>query len=317
MRCISKIIYTICLFFTTSSYGDFGKIFLSKDIAMKSFSLGRIDISIPSDFSFTGRTQTIYHVDASTIPLTNNTGSEIWTNRLDEIKQEHIKAGNNHDSIEVQHTSSGLKVVFYNANPGYPDQTFLEAQQDLGDHILSLKYQGKSEKQENMLKLVSIVSDSYTQDIPYGFNIGRGSITSKPSRNEHASAGFVAKTNNIELFITTQTSGKYLSDHPLEDIDHEIEALSKEGVTLKVLKNYKKTIEGFEGYEGRIFVESQSEEPIFRFTWFYSGITADSFNPEILIKATGPKKHMDTFNHAWDEIIESLKMRPENSTTMD
>lgn len=286
----------------TTEAQDFG------EVKMKSWSLGRIDFNLPKQFEIKGRAQSIYHVHVTTTPLNGKPAAEIWSDKLNKIKTIHSAAGNKQETVIIREIDSNFPVAIYRENTTMPELVTLEGQKKVDNDILTLKFQGKAGKEPDIIRLLTITAEGYHADIPYGFNVGAGSITSKPSRNEYATASFT-DDSNVELRISIQTAGTYLNKHSLDDIEHEIKGLALDGITLKVLKNAEITVAGFDGYEGQISLESQSEAPEFRFTWFTPGVTADAFKPEILLKVHGPLKNIEAFKPVWEEILKSLKIR--------
>ncbi len=268
---------------------------------MKKWCLGRFDFSLPDEFEPAGRSHSIYHVEAKTIPLNDATAQDRWTDRLREIE-----AAQPLHTLEV---GVGYPAVFYQANPSMPHLITLEAQRPFDDHVLTLKYEGLKEKEADIKRLIEIAAEGYQPGIASGFCVGVGSITSKPSRNEHAMARFAHVDGKIELAMATQTPGVYLTPHPLDNVEDDIKYLATEGIRLDVLKNEERVVAGLDGFEGRVLMNSPNEEPTLRFTWFYAGVTADSFNPEILIEIKGPDANRGAMEAYWEDLLTSFRLR--------
>ena len=281
----------------------------SGGVKMTDWSLGRIDFSIPSQFELRGRSQSIYHVDVTTNLLNGKTSADVWNEKLKKIKAIHVNATKNNEQITIEEIEPGFPVVAYRENASSQLFITVEGQKTVGNSLLSLKYQGRAGKEKDIMNLLSITAEGYQVGVSHGFNVGAGSVTSKPSVNEYARALF-KQVNSVELSVTVKTAGKQLEQQPLEDIDHEIKGLARDDMTLKVLKNEEREVAGFLGYEGHITIEGKDESPQFRFTWFTPGVTADSFRPEILIKVHGPVEKIEEFKPIWEKLLKSLRMRP-------
>lgn len=283
----------------------------SGDIKMTNWSLGRINFTLSDSLKLTGRNHNIYFVDIKAKTLSDIDSSDYWKGKINSINNKISKSRltNNLTSIILD---SDFFVAFYNDKAIDSDIIKLEAQKSFDNTILEMSFEGKSGKEDEMLRGIKIITNSFEKSSPYGFNIGNGSITSTPGINEHTRATFKDDNNNIKLEISTQVATQYLNSHPLEDIEHEIKGFALDGITLKVLKNTERTVAGFNGYEGMITLETKDEIPEFRFTWFTPGVTADSFKPEIRIKATGPIENIEEFKMIWEIILNSLSIRKQS-----
>ena len=311
MRTYIKL--TLVFFITLSLHIDSNAQDIKKngDVKMKQWSLGRVNFNLPKYFKIINRNHSIYHVEVNTIPINESTADIIWENRLKKIKTINSLAVEGDKSINFIESDTDFPIVIYRENPSMPNLITMETQKNLHKHILTLKFQGKSGKEENIKKLFSITSGGYSAESPYGFNIGLGSLNSKPSRNEFASANF-KNDKNLDVKISIKTAGTYLTKHPLDDIEFEIKGLANEGVSLKVIKDEVRTVAGFKGNEGIISLDDGKENSQFRYTWFTPGETADSFRPEILIKVHGPLEDIDSFKTIWEDILSSFEIRTEN-----
>lgn len=276
-------------------------------INMKQMSLGRFNFSLPKEFELVGRHQSIYHVAVETLPLQDKSPDDIWHKRIKKIKAKKVSS----KMLWETEVHPGFPAVFYQEDPSVPCVT-LEAQKTLEDHLLILKYEGKKGMEKDILRLISITAGGYKKGTSKGFNIGVGSLTSKPSLNEHARIRFKNKALQTEVSIDTQTVGRVLNEHPLDDVSNEIKGLALEGIKLKVLKDKKRTVADFPGFEGLVILDAPDEEPIFRYTWFFQGEPKNSFKPEILITVNGPAKHLESVNEIWENLLKSLHPRSAN-----
>jgi len=312
MRFFTQILLVLTIGFSAFVEGNTQQVKNSGDNKMKSWSLGRIDFSIPQQYVLSGRTQNIYYVDVSEIPLEGRKPEDVWISKVKEIKAKHIKAGYKEETTQIKEMEPSFNVIFYQDNPTSPELVKFEAQKTVGDNLLEMSFEGQAGKESDMLRGLSIIANAYHEGVSYGFNVGTGSITSTPGLNEYARAGFKDQEYGTKINVSTRVATKNLNDHPLDDVKYEIKGLAQDGIKLKVLKNVERVVAGFKGYEGHISLESQNEEPEFRFTWFTPGVTADSFKPEILIKVHGPLKDIEAFKVIWEELLKSLKIRSVN-----
>jgi hypothetical protein len=279
-----------------------------ENLELKQWSLGRFNFSLPEQLYLAGRNQSIYEVEVSTVPLENQSADSIWKNHLEKIKSENSSTRYPEGIIWTKEVNPGFYAVSYQKDTSVHAVT-VKGQAVFGDHLLLLKYSGKLGMEDEILRLISITAGGYRVNDAEGFNVGYGSITSEPGINEHAFASFKNDQGKTEVTINTQTPGKYLSDHPLENISHEIKGIEMEGGKLKVLRDDRRTVADFRGYEGLVIVESPDEDPIFRYTWFFQGETGNAFKPEILIKMIGPSDQLEIVKETWENLLKSLTIR--------
>lgn len=274
---------------------------------MKPMSLGRFNFSLPKEFELSGRHQSIYGVEVTTEALQDQSPDNLWHKRLERIK---TKIAPGEGKLWEKEVSPGFPAVFYQLDPLALSVT-VEAQKILKDHILTLKFRGSKGVEDKILQLISFTAEAYKKNAPQGFNVGPGSITGETSVNEHAFIEFENKALQTEVSIDTQTVGRVSTEHPLDDVSNEIKGLALEGIKLKVLKDKKRTVADFLGFEGLVILDAPDEEPIFRYTWFFQGEPENSFKPDILITVMGPAKHLESANEIWGNLLKSLHVRSE------
>ena len=309
---IFQILFLVSVIFTTYVEGSTKQPQRIGDKKMKNWSLGRIDFDLSQQYKLLGRNQNIYYVDVTSTSISELKAEEVWRDKVKTIKAKHIKSGNKEETIRIKEIEPNFKAIFYHTDTSSPELVKLEAQKSVKNSLLEMKFEGKTDKENDMIRGLSIIANAYHTDTPYGFNVGSGSVTSTPGLNEYARATFNDQVHKIDLNISTQVATTHLNQHPLHDIEDEIKGLTNDGIILKVLKNEDRSAAGFKGYEGIISLDDGKEEPQFRFTWFTPGETADSFKPEILIKVHGPLKNIDLFKATWEELLNSIKIRREN-----
>ena len=279
------------------------------DIKMINWSLGRIDFNLPKQYKLLGRSQNIYYVDVSTTPIEKYNFDDIFNKKLNLIKEQYIKMGNEKDSLQIKDVDEKFRAIFYHDDPTNPNVIKLSALMSLEENILAMNFEGQKGKEDDMIRGISIIANSFHKDIPYGFNVGSGSITSTPGLNEYTHSSFNDPTTGITINISTQVATSNLNNHPLYNIKDEIKGLAEDGVILTVIHNQENTVADLNGHEGHISLDDGKNDTQFRYTWFTQGETANSFKPEILIKAQGPLKNMNSFKTTWNTILKSLKIR--------
>lgn len=274
-------------------------------------SLGRFDFSLPEQFELIGRNQSIYFVEVMTQPIKDISSDSLWHLRLDKIRSENTPREQPLVTVLNEEMINGLQTVSYQKDPSRQVVT-VEAQKAFKDHILILTYEGKKGREKDILRLISITVEGYQIGVHRGFNVGFGSITSIPGLHEHAFANFNDKIKQTELTIENQTVGNVFNEHPLDDISDDIKNFALNGIKIKVLKDNRRSVADLPGFEGLITFDGTDEEPIYRYTWFFQGETANSFKPEILIKMTGPTEHLDIANEIWENLLKSFSPRKVN-----
>jgi len=171
---IVKILLMVSIAFTTQIDGSNMLQKNNGENNMKDWSLGRINFTLSGQFELTGRNQNIYFVDVTTVASGNHKPNEILSNKIKLINEKNIKNSNNKSEIKVTELEPNLHAIFHQENPSTPSIVKLEAYKIIEDIILEMIFEGKSGKEKDMLRCISIISDSYLSGIPYGFNVGAG-----------------------------------------------------------------------------------------------------------------------------------------------
>lgn len=268
--------------------------------------LGRLTVNIPEGFVPTGRSSSMWHVDLATLDLDGRTPDDLWEDRIGRLESDVAPAAGEDEALDTLRIEPGMQAVVYVSDPSDPDLITVEAQKPYGTHVLRLRFEGLAEKRADILRLLGNAAGSYEPGSTEGFCIGHGSVVGKPSVNEFALMTLEHPEAGIELSIQSQTAGPHLSEHPLADIENEIRTMRSEGVFLEVLKDARRQIGRWDGYEGWVRMEAVTEEPALRTTWFYPGISADSRNPEIQIKAFAPVESRELHEAAWEAVLNSM-----------
>lgn len=269
--------------------------------------LGRLTIDIPEGFVPTGRSSSMWHVDLSTLDLEGRMPDDLWEDRIERLKSDVAPATDEDEAVDTLRVEPGMLAVVYMSDPSDPDLITVEAQKPYGTHVLRLRFEGLAEKRADIFRLLGNAAGSYEPGSTEGFCIGHGSILGKPSVNEFALMTLEHPETGIEFSIQSQTAGPHLSEHPLADIENEIRMMRPEGISLEVLKESRREVGGWDGYEGWVRMEEVGEEPMLRFTWFYPGSSADSRNPEIRIKAFAPAESRDELEASWEAVLNSVE----------
>ena len=293
------------LLFSTGLYSEK----ITKTKTMK-WSLGRLDFSLPEQFELKGRNQSIFHIEVATIPLEKVSAKEIWNQRIEQLRVQHVSNGFPLDTFTINEIAPDFSIVFYQENKSLHLLVTAEAYKEVGDNILTLKYSGQKGKEDVMREMISLTAADYRPDITNGFNVGAGSLISPPSINEHASATFEDRETRMKLTLYIHTSGPTPSKGPLDSIDDEIKGLGAEGIQLRVIQQVTRKAAGFSGEQGLVEIKSPAQnESGFRYTWFYAGETANGFKPEIRIQLNAKPENQESATMIWEKSLDSMKMR--------
>ena len=274
----------------------------------KQWSVGRFDFSLPEQFILAGRNQSIYTVKAETRQYSDQSPATLWQLYLKKITAENVSQENPEVIVWQEELSPGFNVASYRTDMDLEVITYT-AQKAYEDEILVLTCEGKIGFEEDILHLIKFTAQGYKTGVFNGFNVGAGSIISQPSVFEQAFASFENPLLNMEVSFNSQTVGEILNDHPLEDVQFEKKSLSADGIMLNVLQNDKRNLANIPGYEGLVTVDFPEDESVFRYTWFHEGVPGDSFKPEILVKMSGPAKHLELAGKTWEALLNSFMVR--------
>lgn len=275
---------------------------------MKSHCLGRFDFGLPAEFAELGRSQSAYSVVVTTIPLDGRTADEVWSDRLREIRALPQAARDAERPIRPVKAGPDY-AVSYRSNLSAPHLITLEAQRAFDNHVLRVRCEGKADLEEDIQSLVKLTIDDYRPGASVGFCVGAGSIVDEAGPDEQALASYRNHQKGVEISIRTEPVGAVPSSDPLEDIAGDQAALGGEGERLDVLKNGARVLGGLSGQEGKVAFDSPQEGRWLRYSWFFQGVRGDGRQPEIRIKAVGPREGMDYLDEVWEALLTSFRPR--------
>jgi len=267
--------------------------------------LGRTFVDLPDGYRVLGRSQSMWHVEMSTLAMGEDSPDIRWEKRVEKLRSDE-RTGASVRPVEV---APGAQSIAYAPDAEDPDLVVLEAQKAFPDHLLRLKFEGLSNKEADIVRLLGSAVERYQPGSNVGFCIGFGAIAGKPSVNESALLSAERQESAIHLTIETRSAGSILSDDPLANIDEERAALRSNMTRLDVLRNEGRDAGGLEGAEGWIEVQEPRKDPLLRFTWFFPGVSGDSTRPEIRLKATAPAALRDILEADWTAILDSFSLQ--------
>ena len=271
---------------------------------------GRFRLVIPADFKISGRSQSIYRVDISTVPIPAGGFKAFWDARLARVRP----PGSSRDTGQLNFTTlellPGVPAVWYVGNPAAPQIRNLEAAKLVGDFAALAARSGEAGKESSVELLVRTVLDAYVPATNSGFCVGNGSITSEPGLNEHALLSLEHKnTQNFEFRLETRTVSSP-DTQTYSDVEEEKELVHSGGGKLSVLRDDARTVAGLEGKEIAISVAPGAEAPFLRFTWHFAGVSDSSAKPAINIVGSAPVSHQAELQKTWDALLQSVQSVP-------
>jgi len=281
-----------------------------RELTMEYKSIGRLDFNLAEVFAFKGRYQSIYYVDAETIPLAGQAAEDLWKQHINKLQDKLSSEGISLNSLKAFEINPGFNVVFYNTDPESPNSVNIESYKAESDHVLYLKFAGVVSKKENMLRLITLTAGDYHAAIPNGFNVGAGSLIGPPGVNETASISFYDAGRQFSVDIETQTPGPALEENPMSDVQGKIDKLKKDGVEMKSLVQGMRNVAGFSGHESLTSIKKSGQEHAsFTYIWFFPGETAKAFRPQIYIKFSGSTSRQQEADIVWSELLNSIRLR--------
>ena len=272
--------------------------------------LGRFRFALPVDITESGRSQSIYGVELSTIPISSGGVKTIWGRYLSEIKAMQFKDQKN-VIIRIFELLEGVPAVWYNSNPVFSHLRRLEVMKPYYDHVLLLRYLTDEGKEALVETFARKVVDAYVTDISRGFCIGHGSIISEPGFEEDAIASFQHTTlREFTLRFESHTIDEPASEHPMSSINEFAKEFAREGVKLEIVKNDYRIVAGLKGKEGIISFEEPSKSALLRYTWHYAGAPGRADQPEITLLATGKQSDKAELEDIWNRFLQSIQQVP-------
>ena len=142
--------------------------------------VGRFQLTVPAEMVFTGRSQSIYRVDVTTLPIPQSGVDTLWDARLNRIRVLKAPGGASKAILKTFELAGGYRAVWYYNNPDAPQLRTLEAMRREGDFAVLAVRSAETGKEPTAETLVKNVLDAYVPQTAQGFCLGHGAITSEP-----------------------------------------------------------------------------------------------------------------------------------------
>lgn len=279
--------------------------------------IGRFRFLLPAAFAVTGRSQSIYRVDASTVALAapgSPANAEAWwTTKLAALRRGRRPTGVADIVIRpLALPSPDLHGVLHYAGPDTDELQTVLVTKAYPDHLVQLSRQTEVDGVPEIEKMVASVIGSYVPGGREGFDIGHGMLTSVPGVNEQARIALRhAGLPGVELDLDTRTVRTPEGD-PMAGVDQDKQRLAAAGQTLVVLRNQRRSVAGLPGSEVRLQIRKTGapSEGLLRFSWHFPGVAALPTAPAIMAVASAPLREQAALEAAWEAFLESLQLLP-------
>ncbi len=262
---------------------------------------GRFSFVAPEEMKVTGRSQSMYLTEVSTIPMVPGGIDLYWKNRLAQIGPVQPRR------FEFQ---PDVRSAWYVGSSTFPNILMLEMVKPVNGSLLVVSgdaYVGKEHLTETLVK---DVVNAYVPRSDRGFCVGNGAITLEPSQNEQATVALASTTSpDIEIRFTTQTV-REPDMMAYSNVDEDEEIASSSGGTLTVLRNDQRSAAGLSGKEIWISASAPDEMPMVRFSWHYPGLGRSSTEPSINIVGSAPVNKQAQLESTWNTVLTSLRPIP-------
>lgn len=270
--------------------------------------IGRFRFNLPEMLLVVGRSQSIYRVDVTTIPVPDGGIQALWDSQLKKIHP-GPQSSDSRDfrTFDLQ---PGTRAVWYIANPTSPHIRTLEAMRPVDTHAVLAVRSGEAGKEGNVETLVRNVLNAYLPVVTQGFCVGSGSITSEPGLNEQTLISLQHKA--LQRFkIRFETRTVVTPDtQTYSDTEEEKELASDAGGKMSVLRDHSRAVATLEGKEIWISVYPPGENPFLRFTWHFPGVPENSSKPMINIVGTAPVNNQIDLEKIWESLLVSVQAVP-------
>jgi hypothetical protein len=261
---------------------------------------GRFFFEAPEAMNVTGRSQSMYGTNVTTIPVPSGGIDAYWAGRLAQM-------GAAQREFELQ---AGVKGAWSARNPVFPKLLTMEIVQPVSGGLIVVDRQADTGKESVAEKLVKAIIDSYVPTNDHGFCIGIGAITLGPSQNEQVRLTLGdSSAPEVEIRLETRTV-REPDTKTYSDVDEEKSLASASGGTLDVLRDQKRSGAGLPGKEIWISLVVPGDKPGMRFTWHYPGIGASGTQPSINIVGTAPVEKKSQLEAIWESVLTSLRAVP-------
>jgi Tle cognate immunity protein 4 C-terminal domain len=284
---------------------------MNGELNSQSICIGRFAFSIPEGSRITGRSQSIYRVDVTTVPVPAGGLDSLWHKRLVEIRGTAPPPDENDRIIRTYALARATKAVMYYDSTDSPGPRRLDGMRQTDNWAVIASRFGAQGQDRDMETLVLHVLDGYSPIGKEGFCVEHGVITSEPGNNEAAGARLDNPLlQDFEVVFRTQTVRDPKPIEELSDVDEFRRAFGGISASTQVLTSTTRNAAGLAGLEERIAVLPNGDPPFIRFSWKYSGEPLRSDHPQISIRAVCHSIHQAQMVEAWEAILGSLRQVP-------
>lgn len=274
--------------------------------------VGRFAFVLPEGWRPAGRSQSLYHVDASTHPVAPEDARRFLESRLALARGEGA-AGAERDPVEREfELEPGVPAFWHRASPSYLDRVAIDVVRPADDHVLLLVREADRGQEATAERLVRRVLAAYVPGARTGFGVGQGALVMDPSRNETARITFSrGSPPDLRITLETGTVGE-VSAASEGDVDEDEAQAKTAGGSITVLRNERRAIAGLDGLELRIAVTVPESPRFLRYSWRFRGTPLDPRRPRIDAVGTGPDARREELESAWERLLETLTAVPES-----
>ncbi len=273
---------------------------MTKPTAEQIQCVGRFSFAVPEAMNVTGRSQSMYRTNVSSVSLPAGDIDAYWTGRLSEM-------GTVLRRFDLE---PGVKSAWSARNPVYPKILTLETVKPVSGGLIAADREADAGKEDVAEALVRDIINAYVPASDRGFCIGSGAITLEPSQNEQARLTLESSASpEIELRFETQTV-REPDTKTYSDVDEERSVASAHGGTLTVLRDQQRSAAGLQGKEIWISATVPGEKPLVRFSWHYPGVGASGAQPSINIVGSAPVEKKAQLETIWETVLTSVRVVP-------
>ena len=272
--------------------------------------IGRFQFSAPEVFQVTRRSQTIYRVEVSTIPLPSGGAPAAWQDRLARIRGGTLQPGTADPIVKTFELQPGMPAVWFIGDTDSPQLRNLQALKPVGNHFVQADALADAGQETLAEGLVRGILNAYHPGTSQGFCIGYGSITLEPAQIEKTSLELThRKLADLKLRFDTQTV-KEPDTKTLSTVEEEDLVIGAKDGRMSVLRNQPRIAAGLSGTEIRISVLVPGEPPFVRFSWHFPGAPINGVKPQIDIVGSAPTEQQSELETVWEAILQSLRPVP-------
>ena len=269
--------------------------------------IGRFQFTVPGALAVSGRSQSIYRVKVTTLPLPPGGPQKVISDKLAQARVQEPEVSRALRHFELM---PGIQSVWYIDNPRTPNLRELLAVKEVGDHAVVATRGGEAGKSLGVEQLVGNVLLAYVPGAKRGFCVGPGAITSEPGFNEESLIVFSRPgLPDFELEFSTRTV-REPDNETYTDLDEERQVARDGGGTLVVLNDQLRTIAGLKGKQMWISLALPNKDPSLRFTWHFAGVAQNSSKPMINIVGRASGEQQAALQEVWETVLLSLRTVP-------